>query len=582
MKKWLAALAATILVATGVLLPATGASAHNGKASYQIGCYTPSVPGKAGVMTKFTNDHPAVMTVTSADPAIGTKTVPAKGAFTSSIVNYEPGTYTYTYNYSWPDGFTQSETKSFTVTEAHLTGNCAPIKTIANPVWSTTPATCDATGTIVFSPGEGYTWGNYNANSGLNTATTVNSKTLFANGTRYFTIPKTFAEPKLDATKPPCADPEPETKIEYGDWVEEELNCDTKSVVSTRSVTTTTYTLVGTKWVANEPVVTTETKTRAKTDAEKYECLPTGDANGAAVIVADCGTAKVTLTNEALSTKQTTASFVIYVDGEFYGAYAVAAGESEDVDLTFPEDSGDHEVTVRTGPAQGDKLLATATVTSDCEPNLVNNNPQVTTSVVCGTATLEFSNDVELGENEYANPAEFAYTDASGETQTVTVEPNGDHVIVNVSFEEDSGSHEVIYWSPTGDRDGTTLVVETNCIPDVTEVPAGVKFVDVCGVDNDKVIVPDDTNELDYTVTDSRKDGKGKVVVTVAAKEGFALPEGSPTSWSHTFTAEACGEDGELVVTGADPLPGSLLAGAALLLGSLLLVAARRRNGAFI
>lgn len=561
MKRWLAALAATVLVAAGILLPATVASAHT--------------PGDSATCTTLTVSHKQYAGNGNSKP--NKITVRIDGVDVDSARFGGEFVKQYTFSPSW-----QAHTWQVIVTTPDGYDYNSGVKTTTpcerpkpeKPVGFEKPYASDA----VSCETELVTRSHWKI---------VTSYTFDRDAWEWKAVETRVDLP--DTTRPlnadevkACAGDEPQTKVEKGEWVEESLNCQSRSVALTRTVTTTTFSLVGTKWVANEPVVTIEHDSRPKTDAEKYECLVTGAANGAAVIVADCGTATVTLTNEALSTKQYTASFVIYVGGEFYGAYAVAAGESEDVVLTFPEDSGDHEVTVRTGPAQGDKLLATATVTSDCEPNLVSNNPQVKASTVCGSASLEFSNDVELGENEYANPAEFAYTDASGETQTVTVEPNGEHVIVNIPFEEDSGSHEVVYWSPTGDRDGTTIVVETNCIPDVTEVPAGVKFVDVCGVDNDKVIVPEDTNELDYTVTDSRENGKGKVVVSVVAKEGFALPDGSPTSWSHIFTAEACGEDGELVVTGADPIPGSLLAGAALLLGSLLLVAARRRNGAFI
>lgn len=163
-----------------------------------------------------------------------------------------------------------------------------------------------------------------------------------------------------------CAGDQPDPKVDYSHWRDEALDCNSKSVKQTRTVVTTTYSLVGTKWVANEPVTTTEVQYRPKTEEEKYECLPETNANAGASIVAICGAADVTLTNEKVGEKQKTASFVVYVDGAFYSAHAVAVGESESVNLTFPEDSGDHVVTVRSGPAFGDVLLATATVHSDC------------------------------------------------------------------------------------------------------------------------------------------------------------------------------------------------------------------------
>lgn len=98
----------------------------------------------------------------------------------------------------------------------------------------------------------------------------------------------------------------------------------------------------------------------------------------AASIIATCGAAEVTLTNPEDDDKYTnrlTASFVVYVDGEFYSAHAVVADQTEKVSLTFPEDSGDHVVTVRTGPAFGDELLATATVDSNCVPPVIVTPP---------------------------------------------------------------------------------------------------------------------------------------------------------------------------------------------------------------
>jgi len=89
-----------------------------------------------------------------------------------------------------------------------------------------------------------------------------------------------------------------------------------------------------------------------------------GPANPAATITATCGAATVTVTNEGENIL--TASAVVYVNGNFSQAIAVPAGKSQTVDLTFPEDSGDAVVEVRTGPAFGDEILASATVESDC------------------------------------------------------------------------------------------------------------------------------------------------------------------------------------------------------------------------
>ena len=65
-----------------------------------------------------------------------------------------------------------------------------------------------------------------------------------------------------------CPDPEPETKVEYGEWVTGEYDCDDTQVKETRTVTTTTYTLVGEKWVANDPVISQEPRIRDLTEQE--------------------------------------------------------------------------------------------------------------------------------------------------------------------------------------------------------------------------------------------------------------------------------------------------------------------------
>ena len=79
-------------------------------------------------------------------------------------------------------------------------------------------------------------------------------------------------------------------------------------------------------------------------------------ANPAATIDSICGSAHVTVTN--VGDNILTASVVVYVDGEFYQAFAVAAGDHQQVGIEFPEGSSEHSVAVRTGPAFGDTLLA--------------------------------------------------------------------------------------------------------------------------------------------------------------------------------------------------------------------------------
>jgi len=94
-----------------------------------------------------------------------------------------------------------------------------------------------------------------------------------------------------------------------------------------------------------------------------------GPANPQASIDVTCGGASVYVTNDGENIL--TASVVVYVDGEFYKALAVAPGDHQSVDIDFPEDSGDHVIEVRTGPAFGDIPLISKTVKSDCKPAVV-------------------------------------------------------------------------------------------------------------------------------------------------------------------------------------------------------------------
>lgn len=156
---------------------------------------------------------------------------------------------------------------------------------------------------------------------------------------------------------------------------------------------------------------------------------PVVDANPAATVDASCGAATVTLTNvQEQGEVNKTASFVVYVDGNFYNAYAVTGNDTQTVNLTFPEDSGDHQVVVRTGPAFGDIELAKATVTSDCiapQPE-----PKVT--------------DTEWVNGEYAC-GDTTVTQTRTETTTPYVLVNGEWVLdtANATSEEQTQTRDL-------------------------------------------------------------------------------------------------------------------------------------------
>lgn len=73
----------------------------------------------------------------------------------------------------------------------------------------------------------------------------------------------------------------------------------------------------------------------------------------------------------------------------------------------------------------------------------------------------------------------------------------------------------------------------------ITALPP--QFVDVCGVENDKVQVPA-VEHVTYTTDDKRIDGVGTVKVTATADKGYVLDEKGSTvqDWKFDFTNEKC------------------------------------------
>lgn len=163
----------------------------------------------------------------------------------------------------------------------------------------------------------------------------------------------------VNPADPKCTGPQPETKVEYGNWVTGQYDCDDTTVTETRTVTTTTYALVDNKWVGT-PVVTEESRVRDLT-AEEIDALfcpgPQPDdkvtfsewADGKY----DCGDTTV----EQTRTKTTT-TFVLdgetWVEGE-----SVVEQETQTRDLTDAEIAAlDCDVT----PPPADRLATTGAV----------------------------------------------------------------------------------------------------------------------------------------------------------------------------------------------------------------------------
>lgn len=96
-------------------------------------------------------------------------------------------------------------------------------------------------------------------------------------------------------------------------------------------------------------------------------CIPVLPPAPTVELVGSCGLVSATLTNpQQPGTIGQTASFVVNVDGEFYGAYSVPADGSQVLEVPFSEDSGDHLVEVYQAGLNEWALIGEKTVSSDC------------------------------------------------------------------------------------------------------------------------------------------------------------------------------------------------------------------------
>ncbi len=118
----------------------------------------------------------------------------------------------------------------------------------------------------------------------------------------------------------------------------------------------------------------------------------------------------------------------------------------------------------------GDDLV-TVTVVNDCTeddtpPQKVPNNPEYNRIEDCGWIEFTLTNNVELGDNEYAEPAEFTI-EFKGDVETYTVPANGDPIVLTYSVEEDAGDEDIVI-------NGNVYTIESDCLPD-EEPPPEVK-----------------------------------------------------------------------------------------------------------
>lgn len=175
----------------------------------------------------------------------------------------------------------------------------------------------------------------------------------------------------------------------------------------------------------------TKTRTGTSTPCEIPVVGPKHNANGEAT----CGAYSITLYNQQGEYESAqTASFVTYIDGKFASTYAVAGGKQQTITGTFPEDSGNHQIIVRTGPAQGDEFVFSLDVTSDCVPP--KPEPKVTEGewskpVVTCDNTVGDKIDIErevtttpwkLVDGQWVPDTENAKIETEKDTYTVTAE----------------------------------------------------------------------------------------------------------------------------------------------------------------
>lgn len=113
------------------------------------------------------------------------------------------------------------------------------------------------------------------------------------------------------------------------------------------------------------------------------ECPP-APANPTALVTAVCGEATLVFTNPFIAdAEQLTASFVVNVDGVFYGAFVAEAGAHVTETITFGEDTGSHKVEVYQAGTSEWKLIASGDVTSDCvAPPVTPEEPEEPTTPV--------------------------------------------------------------------------------------------------------------------------------------------------------------------------------------------------------
>ncbi|MFF2271777.1 hypothetical protein ACFVTX_05870 [Agromyces sp. NPDC058136] len=211
-----------------------------------------------------------------------------------------------------------------------------------------------------------------------------------------------------------------------------------------------------------------------------------GAANPAAVIETSCGVADVDIANAALAADaiNATVSVVVYVDGKAVDFFAPAENATPSKQYTFAEDSGDHTIVVRTGPAHGDLVLDSATVSTDCIENPVgpaDGTLAITGDFVAGgdiTVTGDgFAPNTEYDVELHSDPQSLGTvtTDAEGDFRLdATIAPStpaGEHDVVLLEDGEEVASTGITIAAASGETPGAET--PATATPTPSAAPAG-------------------------------------------------------------------------------------------------------------
>ncbi|QWY84085.1 hypothetical protein SEA_A3WALLY_278 [Microbacterium phage A3Wally] len=325
-------------------------------------------------------------------------------------------------------------------------------------------------------------------------------------------------------------------------------------------------------------------------------------ANPKADITAICGAADITLTNPQKDGEANkTASFVVEVDGTFYGAYAVEPNKSETVKLTFPEDSGDHKVEVFQAGTSEWKSIAKETVKSDCIPpkpetkvefsEWVDGEYECTATEVPQTRTKSVTT-YELVDNKWVAQAPVITTET--QTRPLTAE---EQEAADIECAGPQPENKVTYteWK-TGEfvcGDTTVQITRTETVTEY--VREGAEWVEGESVDNfqteTRALTEEELASLECAVPpvetcadfESQEDAQAafdsdpvKYAGLDGDKDGIACETVVPPTTPTPVTPAPVTETGDLAQTGG-AFPWTLAGLAALLVAGGAVLAKRRQ-----